>query len=288
MKLCYYLVCFYLLQSGIIPGMDFGQLPKSALELVSALAIAVNTSFAPALPPPSETGLIHPSLISSYNLPAEIISPNQNSQQQQSIESGSSDGVNLVLVTKEPVPIEVATVEQPVIYTVTEPEKPVKKSSASDEENSEPKIEIIKEVKAEEPSPSPVSTPTPVPSQTPATSSSGNSNSEKLFQMVNDYRTGMGLPAFEKDERLCKIAQERAPQINAELNSGNLHKGFKDLNLSYWATENIAAYSSIEENLKFWLSDYIHKKAIESSNKYSCVACTGSSCSQIFTSFVEK
>lgn len=288
MKFCYYPVCFYLLQSVIIPGMDFGQLPKSALEIVSALAIAVNTSFAPALPPPSETGLVHPSLISSYNLPAEIVTPNQNPQLTQNLESKNEEGVNLVLVTKESEPVKEVTVEQPVIYTVTEPVKPVKKSSASDEENSEPKIELIKEVKAEEPSSSPVSTPTPVPSQTPTPPPSGNSNSERLFQMVNDHRTGMGLPAFEKDERLCRIAQERAPQINGELNSGNLHQGFKDLNLSYWATENIAAYSSIDENLKFWLSDYIHKKAIESSNKYSCVACSGSSCSQIFTSFTEK
>ena len=106
--------------------------------------------------------------------------------------------------------------------------------------------------------------------------------------MVNDHRAKLGLKAFEKDDRLCKIARDRAPQVNSELNSGTLHKGFKDLNLPYWATENIAAYQTIEENLRFWLSDYIHKKAIEGDSKFSCLACEGSSCSQVFTSFINK
>src|SRR3990167_9196174 len=163
--------------------MDFGQLPKSAMELVAALTIAVNTSFTPAIPPPSETNLTQPSFISSYNLPSEIIAPNQNPQLQQSLEPKTEEGINLILVTKEPEPVKLVTVEQPIMYTVVEPAKSVKK-----DEEPEIKTEIIKEAKAKEPSPSPVPTPTPSPSSTPTPLVQGNSNSDQLFQMVNDHR----------------------------------------------------------------------------------------------------
>ena len=112
---------------------------------------------------------------------------------------------------------------------------------------------------------------------------------EKLFAMVNDHRSKLGLPVFEKEDRVCQMVASRAPQVYDEVfKDGPMHKGFKALNLPYWATENIAAYDSIEKNFDFWLRDDIHRKAIESAAKYSCVACSGTYCSQIFTSFVPK
>ncbi len=229
--------------------------------------------------PAPEVSLTSPKFISSQNIPAEeiqslnVINPN----------------TNIELVIKPEEPKEVTVEQPPVTFTVVQP---TPKPTPEPEEESKEKIEIIKEAKAQEPSPSPsaspTSTPTPQPSLTPSGSTSTDSNGERMFAMVNEYRAGKGLTSFEKDGRLCEIATKRAPQINGELSNGTLHKGFKDLNLPYWATENIAAYSTLEQNLKFWLSDYIHKKAIESDNKYSCTACSGTSCSQIFTSFVGK
>lgn len=248
----------YLVSYG---GMDFGLLPKSALEFVAALSIAFNVSAVP------EANLTSPDLIAS-----------QNAGEIQSLDVLIPDpGIKLVL--KEQLEPELVTVEQPpAVYTVIQPApKPTP-------EPEEEKIEIIKEAKAQELSPTPSSS----PSATPSDITSTDSNGEKMFTMVNEYRAEKGLGSFEKDGRLCEIARSRAPQVNSELSSGTLHKGFKELNLPYWATENIAAYSTVEENLHFWLSDYIHKKAIESDSKYSCVACSGSSCSQIFTSFVSK
>ena len=287
-------------KSVIMYTMDFVLLPKSAIELVASLTLVVNTSFSTALPPPQETGLVYPSLISSYNLPSEIIVSNKDTGTIQNLSDAvRPDDLSLKTVMKKEEPLEVVdlvTVDLPVIYTVREPapsptEKPKLAAAEEEEEEDKIKIEIIKEAKAEEiasPSPSPTVTSSPSATPTPAPAAPGNSNSEQMFQMVNDHRAKIGLAAFEKDERLCKMAQERAPQIKGELSNGTLHKGFKDYNLPYWATENIAAYSNIQDNLKFWLSDYIHKKAIESNNKYSCVACDGASCSQIFTSFVPK
>lgn len=253
--------------------MDFGLLPKSALELITALSIAFNISSTPA----SDTNLTSPDLLSSYNLQT------QNLQSLNIIQENT--GIELVI--KEPEEPVVVTVEQPVVYTVIQP-SPKPSPEVKGEDKIEGKIEIMKDAKAEDSSPSPTATPTPTPTPAPASAVPMGTDSYTLFQMVNDHRAKLGLASFEKDGRLCEIARNRAPQVNSELASGTLHKGFKALNLPYWATENIAAYSTIEENLHFWLSDYIHKKAIEGDSKYSCVACSGASCSQIFTSFVSK
>lgn len=228
--------------------MDLPQLSKTAFELIASLTLILNSSFTPISSPAPDTSYKHVS-------------------KQPEVEE-------TILVTVE---------LPPVIYTVTKPlPAPIKSRQVGEPKPTTMPVKKDPETPLQTPSP----TPTPIPSST--TVPMGNSNSELLFQMVNEYRVTLGLKAFEKDERLCKIAQDRAPQVNNELSGGTLHKGFKDLNLPYWATENIASYLTIEENLKFWLSDYIHKKAIESDSKYSCISCFGASCSQIFTSFIEK
>lgn len=279
--------------------MDFVQLKSGILQLAISAAAVLNISFAPLTSTSPETNITYPGLIESYNLPSEI-ETKETAPLQDLSSVTKTDDVNLKMVVKGP-EVEkemLVTVELPtIVYTVSTPSpKPLTTTSAipstkpsSKPEISEPepskKLETAKkeEVKVEEKEEVKSPEPSAVPVTTPSTP-----NAEKLFQMVNEYRANLGLPAFEKEQSICEIAKQRAPQVNGELKSGTLHKGFKALDLPYWATENIAAYSTIEENLKFWLADYIHKKAIESDNKYSCVACSGSACSEIFTNFIKK
>jgi uncharacterized protein YkwD len=254
--------------------MDFAQLHKGVASLVASVVASINLGVVPA---PVASPLQTPIVSDSYNISENILNETSNPESLTSLNPVTEDISKLEMVTKEvvePQIPQVTTVEMPEpVFTVEKPDI---------------KVEVAKTVKTEEPSPIPSVTPSPSPSSVPEVIPSGNSNSDVMFDMVNEYRSKLGLKAFEKDNRLCEIAEKRAPQVNGELQSGTLHKGFKDLNLPYWATENIAAYSSLKEDLNFWVSDYIHKKAIESDNKYSCVACAGTSCSQIFTSFVNK
>ncbi len=114
-------------------------------------------------------------------------------------------------------------------------------------------------------------------------------NADLLFEMANNHRVKIGLSPFEKDDRICKIAQDRGPALQNEIfGSGRMHSGFYALNLPYWATENIAGYNTEEQTFGFWVTDRIHKEAIEGDYKYSCVACYGNFCSQIFTNFAPK
>ncbi len=143
-------------------------------------------------------------------------------------------------------------------------------------------------------SPSPIasttSIPTPSPSATPVTPSNPNSlNAELIFQMINNHRVSIGKPPYEKEERLCKIAQDRVPQLQNEIfGSGIMHAGLKAMNLPFWNTENIGGFQTEKQTYDWWMSDYIHRVAIESDHKYSCGACLGNTCAQEFSSFVPK
>lgn len=267
--------------------MDFTALHQGVM-LAATIVAGVTFSF-PSDSPAAGDHLTNPGIISSYNLPIETAAP-ESLQNLNSLTQPISD--QLKLVVKEVRAEEVVTVEQPqVVFTVVEP-TPKPSPSASPKETAEKEDKPISEEAEEEPEAkqskeTPAPSPSVIPSVAP-TPTLTSSNADILFQMTNDHRAKIGKPAFEKDDRLCKIAEGRAPQVNSELSSGTLHKGFKALNLPYWATENLAAYQTMKENFHFLVTDYIHRVAIESDHKYSCTACVGTSCSQIFSSFVSK
>lgn len=273
--------------------MDLTALHKGVMTVASLVAsVTFSTG---TTEPVTQADLYHPEIISSFNIQTE--SPETDPLQ--NLNALASPGTDQIKLVTEAKAAEIVTVEQPpIVYSVIEPTpkpSPTAKPSEKPEESNKtenptekpttdkPDSENgkLKKENSENGEPKPSAS----PSSTPALTSS---NADILFQMTNDYRAKMGKPAFEKEERLCKIAEARAPQVKSELASGTLHKGFKELNLPYWATENIAAYSTMQENFNFLSTDYIHKKAIESDAKYSCTACTGTSCSQIFSSFTPK
>jgi len=113
-------------------------------------------------------------------------------------------------------------------------------------------------------------------------------NADFIFSLVNKHRLDIGLPVFQKDDRICHIAQVRAPQISNEILTRTMHNGFFALNLPYFATENIIAIQTEQEAVNWWLHSPVHRHAIENDYVYSCVACSGKSCSEIFTNFEAK
>ena len=139
------------------------------------------------------------------------------------------------------------------------------------------------------PIPEPTTPATPTTNYTPAPQDNpGGLNAADIFGMVNTYRASQGLPAFQEDPRACTVAQERAPQVAGEVASGTMHAGLKALNLPYWDTENIISMNSDQGAFNWWINDPIHHDAIVSHNVYSCIACSGNSCAEEFTSFVAK
>lgn len=141
--------------------------------------------------------------------------------------------------------------------------------------------------------PSPTPTPTVIPVYT-ATASAveipGQSlNPERIFQLINAHREELHLPPFQKHDYLCKLANDRKPELYNEIfGTAYVHQGLYDRNLPYWITENMASYPTEEKIVSWWLNSTIHRRAIEGPYTYSCGACSGNSCTQLFTNFVSR
>jgi len=185
---------------------------------------------------------------------------------------------------------------RPMISLVTPPTSPtisLEKQLVTPTETPSPSVTPTKiplPTKTPTPTQLPTATPTITPTPQPVTTSlsNGGLNADKLFSLVNQYRTSKGLPVFEKNDKSCQLAVSRAPEVDAEVASGALHQGLKNRNLDYWNTENIISIRTEEEALTWWLGHDIHRQAIESDKKYSCLACFGNSCAQEFTDFQSK
>lgn len=147
--------------------------------------------------------------------------------------------------------------------------------------------------KPAEPSATPTPTRTLLPisltSTTPAPPPAHSLNSDTILSLINAHRATKSLPPFQKEEKLCALAQSRGPELYNEIFvTKNVHAGFYSRKLPYWITENMAHYGSEEIIVKWWLGSGIHRRAIEGNYTYSCGACYGNSCAQMFTSYTPK
>lgn len=141
------------------------------------------------------------------------------------------------------------------------------------------------------PSPSPTTSPTTTSGEVAAASTEAPSQpalssgeSEALYSKVNDYRTSNGLPAFERSERLCAIARERAPEIAGEVATGSIHSGFYGRGYGYPDVENAVGMGSVDANFNWWVNSGLHRGSILGPDlKYSCLECSNGNCVQIFS-----
>jgi uncharacterized protein YkwD len=135
--------------------------------------------------------------------------------------------------------------------------------------------------------PEPTLAPT-TPATAPIQLSNGGLNADTLFDMSNSYRASQGLPAFQKDDRVCALAASRAPEVGAEIAEGHMHSGLRARNLPYRNSENIISYRTEEGAFNWWVNDKIHHDQLVGNYTYSCVACSGHACAQEFTNFQPK
>lgn len=115
-------------------------------------------------------------------------------------------------------------------------------------------------------------------------------NAQAILGMINSHRTQIGIVALQIDDRVQQVANSRAPEVFDEVFvNGNMHAGFYNRNLPYWATENIVYNNTEEGAYTWWMNSGIHRAAIENgAHTHTGIACDGKSCSMIFTSFQPK
>lgn len=133
-------------------------------------------------------------------------------------------------------------------------------------------------------------TPTITPTPTPHIFSE-----DKLWSLIQNWRTSQGLQPYIKDQRLCDIAKDRAHDM-VLLDNQDDHEGFYKKYSNY--------PSSLQENTEYtwdekigldqWLNSPSHKQALEKQYAYSCLACesigraTAQYCSQIFSNLEQQ
>lgn len=116
-----------------------------------------------------------------------------------------------------------------------------------------------------------------------------NLNSDLIFDLINAHRSNIGKTPFQKDTALCQLAEARSYELHDELFvKGGLHSGLYNRNLPYWVTEDAKYGSNEAGTVRWWLNSPIHRAAIEGNYAYSCGACQGTKCSQLFTSYTPK
>jgi len=112
---------------------------------------------------------------------------------------------------------------------------------------------------------------------------------EVIFDLVNQYRSKLQIALFEKDQGLCSLAVERSKELYNEIFvTGAMHSGLYNRNLPYWITENMIHLNTEQGALNWWLNSTVHRNSIQGNYKYSCVACEGKSCAQLFTNYTPK
>lgn len=131
---------------------------------------------------------------------------------------------------------------------------------------------------------SPSATPTEAISvtPTPAVATAHQLDAEKLFALVNQTRTAAGLAPLQKNPAVCEVAHARAPEMQSNVMSGNMHAGFYARKPNYQSTENIIYMQTEEQALNWWLNSPVHRSAIYGNYADSCLVCEGNTCAQIF------
>jgi len=115
-------------------------------------------------------------------------------------------------------------------------------------------------------------------------------NTTLIHDLVNAHRASIGKQAFQTEAALCQLAKVRSQELQGELfeGKGYLHSGLYNRQLPYWITENAKYGSNEAGTVRWWLNSPIHRSAIEGDYTYSCAACTGTKCAQLFTSYTPK
>jgi len=109
-------------------------------------------------------------------------------------------------------------------------------------------------------------------------------DSDKLFSLVQGWRSENNLPKYIVDNRLCEIASNRAAEIVNNFSHQGLYEEYS--NYPYVIQENLAEnFVSEQKVLTAWIGSPTHLAILKFPYKYSCLVCTSLYCSEIFSSF---
>lgn len=126
-------------------------------------------------------------------------------------------------------------------------------------------------------------TPTPIqiPLPTPI-----NLSSDKLSQLVNDWRAQNGYQPYIKSDFDCNFALERIPEIEQNFSHNGFHLRIKEAPVGATLGENLAmGYESEQITLTAWLNSPEHLANLKAPYDHSCIQTDGAYAVEIFSYF---
>lgn len=107
-------------------------------------------------------------------------------------------------------------------------------------------------------------------------------DSNKLWNLIQDWREKSGYIKYEKSDILCDVANKRAEYLLT--NGDDNHMGFFNMNFAYEVSENYILDAFSERNaLSGWKSSSGHLATLKRDYKYSCVSTKENVAVQIFS-----
>lgn len=133
------------------------------------------------------------------------------------------------------------------------------------------------------PTPTAYITPTNFPTPTPV-----NLSSDKLFQLVNDWRVQNGYQPYLLNESLCIVARERIPEIKIKWSHEGLFNHLSEFNYVHYG-ENLGKgyrYANDESRiLKDWVNSPEHYENLILPFTDSCIESNDGYVVQLFADF---
>lgn len=108
---------------------------------------------------------------------------------------------------------------------------------------------------------------------------------DRLFNIVNIWKTSQNSEPYIEDSRLCKLAETRLIEIEKNFSHRDFDKHSRDFFNASLGENLSTGYSSEKETFDAWLASPTHKENLDKDYSHSCIRCNNNKCVQIFAKF---
>jgi uncharacterized protein YkwD len=112
-------------------------------------------------------------------------------------------------------------------------------------------------------------------------------NEERLFELIQNWRSSQGKSQYIVSDDLCTIAEKRLEEVKVKFN----HDGFQtdwvkqSSNMAFIGENLSELFLRNEDVLTGWLNSPGHRENLEDGFTHSCLRCTPYQCVHIFGRF---
>jgi len=108
---------------------------------------------------------------------------------------------------------------------------------------------------------------------------------DKLWITVQEWRVKNGKSLYQKDQRMCDLAEIRAEEIKENFDHNDWYSKLSGMEYKELAENLVKGYENEQEALEAWLASPGHKENLEGNYAKSCIKCSENHCAQEFINY---